>query len=154
MDAPSDRLSPSVRLRTARPTLPPAYVRLARIDDKLAACGPGDVAVVAAGPGYGKSLAVSAWLQQRTADGPVAWLAVGESAGLRGLWNDVLGALAAAGAPSGPSALHDIAPGMAFTEPEVDLIIDGIADASAPVTLVLDDLHRISAPESWIRSAI
>ncbi|MCF3937102.1 LuxR C-terminal-related transcriptional regulator [Gordonia tangerina] len=147
MDAPSGRLAPGLRLRTARPALPPAYVHRHRIDQTLSACGPGDIAVVEAGAGYGKSLAVASWLQHRVADGPVAWLAVGEPHGMRALWSDILGSLTAGGASTGSGALLDIAPGPAFAEPEVDMIVDGLASSPTPVTLVLDDVHRIDAPD-------
>ncbi|MEE4024506.1 LuxR C-terminal-related transcriptional regulator [Gordonia sp. PKS22-38] len=147
MNSTSGRLAPSLRLRASRPVLPPGYVHLSRVGAALDRCPPGGVAVVSAGAGYGKTLAVAGWAGAHRPAGATAWLTVDDADGLRAFWNDVLGALAAADALSEPSGLRDIAPASGFAEPEVDRIIDGLADSPTPITLVLDDVHRIAAPE-------
>ncbi|MDL9947029.1 LuxR C-terminal-related transcriptional regulator [Gordonia sp. ABSL11-1] len=147
MDGAGRQLAPGLRLRTSRPEIPPGHVRLHRIDAALAACSPGQVAVVTAGPGYGKTLAVAAWTRAHPPDGTLAWLAVDDTSGVPSFWNDILGALGAAGALPPDSSLCDIVPGVGFTEQEVDLVIDGLADSPAPITLVLDDIQWITRPE-------
>ncbi|AZG47371.1 LuxR C-terminal-related transcriptional regulator [Gordonia insulae] len=137
-------LSPGSRLRISRPDVPPGYVRLQRVDDALASCRPGDVTVLTAGPGYGKTLAVAAWTRFGRLGGPVAWLAAEEASGLRSFWADMLGALAVADAIPPNSALREIVPGAGFDYPEVELIIAGFADSPSPITMVVDDLHLVS----------
>ncbi|WAC57403.1 LuxR C-terminal-related transcriptional regulator [Gordonia sp. SL306] len=136
-------LAPGARLRISRPDLPPGHVRLRRIDRALTTCRPGQVAVVSAGPGYGKTLAVAAW-SRHIATEPVAWLAADESDGLRSFWGGVVGALSAAGAFRDGTAVTDVVPGVGFDRSEVELVIDGLAATETPVTLVVDDLHRIA----------
>lgn len=141
------RLAPGLRLRTSRPEIPAGYVRLHRIDAALTACSPGRVTVVSAGPGYGKTLAVADWTRHHPLDGPLVWLTVDDTSGVASFWNDILGSLEAAGALASHSALRDIVPGVGFAEQEVDLVIDGLAESPVPITLVLDDVQRITRPE-------
>lgn len=137
------QLSPGLRLRIARPDLPPGYVHLSRVDAALDECRPGQVTVVAAGPGYGKTLAVVAWSERSRTDQPVAWLIADATDTAGSFWGGVLTSLAAAGAVAGDSELGEIVPGGGFGRPELDRIIDGLADLSPPATLVVDEVHRL-----------
>ncbi|WP_158539953.1 LuxR C-terminal-related transcriptional regulator [Williamsia limnetica] len=100
--------------------------------------------VVSAGPGYGKTLAVSAWIKRGTLPGPVAWLTADHSYDVRGLWTDLLGALRTADVLPATNPLMEILPGPKFGDPELDRIIDALASLPGPVVLVVDDFHNIT----------
>lgn len=145
VDDPSRHLPPSLRLRTSRPTLPPGFVPRPRIDEQLRPRGRRHVTVVTAGPGYGKTLAVAAHLAGRGDRHTAAWLAVSDVAGLSTFWGDFLGALTAARIP-GVESLSEMAPGNDFSLSDVDLIADALARHSRPLTIVLDEVQRITDP--------
>ncbi|WLP92597.1 LuxR C-terminal-related transcriptional regulator [Gordonia sp. NB41Y] len=116
---------------------------LNRLDGVLRA----DVFVVCAPAGYGKSLAMAAWLDSRMVE-QVAWAnlgAVGESASR--LWSAVIDGFVRMAGDDGELAavavLADRAPA------EVPRRLAGwIARRSGPVVLVLDDLHGVTGPEA------
>lgn len=143
MNDASRRLPPSLRLRTSRPEIPPGFVPRPRLDMHLLPRGPRHVTVVAAGPGYGKTLAVAAHLAARDDRRRAVWLAVSDIDGLSTFWGDLLGALTAAQVLAG-GALSEMVPGNDFGLAEVGLIADALASHPEPLTIVLDDVQRIT----------
>ena len=138
------RISMQLRLRASPPVLPQAAVRRPRLEELLDRSTSLPVTLVCAGPGSGKTAAVSSWLANRTARGPVAWLCLDRTDNdLRTFWSDVLAALIVGGIALGPS-LRDLVPASAFGATQGLRVRTGLAELSEPVLLVLDDVHLVT----------
>ena len=146
MNGSAGPVPPGLRLRIARPAVPPGYIHLTRVNDAFRGGERGQVALVVAGPGYGKTLAAAAWSEQVSSDHPVAWLTADAGDSVGSLWSAILGSVAATGALDAESALAQIVPGAGFGAPEVDQVADGIAALDHPLTLVIDEMHRVANP--------
>lgn len=134
-------------LHGARPTIPPGFVRRPRVDDALDRGTRSTVTLVSAGPGYGKSLAVSSWAERARTGGPIVWMTADASGDLWSFWSHVLTALAEADAVPDHGAVRDLMPATEFGSVEIARIAEGLDHARRPITLVIDDLHVITAPE-------
>lgn len=127
----AEQFTAAFRLRSSRSDLPPGYVERHRLSSTLDKGVQKAVTVVSAGPGYGKTLAVSAWSRRDTMPGPVAWLTVGDSYDIQGLWTDVLDALRMSDISlSGP--LNDIIPAPQFGPPELNRIVGALSRLPEP----------------------
>ncbi|CAM3221260.1 LuxR family maltose regulon positive regulatory protein [Williamsia muralis] len=140
----SDQFTAALTLRTSRAALPPGFVQRQRLDAMLDRGVDKTLTVVTGGPGYGKTLAVSAWINHNRLPGPVAWLTAAQSYDVRGLWTDVLNALKSAGALPGSSPLGEITPGPTFGSAELARIVAALTQLPDPVVLVLDDVHELT----------
>ncbi|MFW0786522.1 LuxR C-terminal-related transcriptional regulator [Gordonia sp. CPCC 206044] len=140
-------IAPGLRLRLSRPEIPPGFVPRPRLDHALAAGRGGQVILVTAGPGYGKTLAVAAWSRSTAMRETVAWLGADETSDLQSFWSDILAAVTAAVALPPDSRLRQIMPGTGFGRPELRLALDGLAAELGPITVVLDDFHRVTDPD-------
>ncbi|MEU3275066.1 LuxR C-terminal-related transcriptional regulator [Saccharomonospora sp. NPDC006951] len=117
--------------------LPPprGHVRRARLSrslDEWEAGGTPRVALVCAPAGYGKSTMLADWLRDRRRAG-----APGRTA--------LVSVLAGDNDPGALNAALATAAGV----PRADTLAASFAALTQPLTLVVDHLHRLSAPEAW-----
>lgn len=133
----------ALKLRTSQPQLPPLFVRRPRLDAKFAAGSAGAITVVSAGAGYGKTLAVTAWIASGNLPGPVVWLTTDHSYDVRGFWTDLLDALRIRAVLPVIGPLRELAPGPRFGIAELDRIVEALTHLPGPVVLVLDDFQNI-----------
>ena len=105
------------------------------------------ITLISAGPGCGKTLTVASWARGAGRPDRLAWLSLDDTDNdLREFWADVVGALAISGAVPPGSAILDLSPSVGFGIQEARLGCAALATLPATVTLVLDDLHRITDP--------
>lgn len=108
------------------------------------------VALVCAPAGSGKTTLVSAWAEQVQArqHGPnqVAWVSLdSDDNDLYLLWSTILAALEATGAWGDGSTLRRLSPPRTAMEPGFyAAFVAAVDQASAPVWLVLDDVHELT----------
>lgn len=140
----ADQFTAALTLRTSRAALPPGFVQRQRLDAMLGHGVDKSVTTVTGGPGYGKTLAVSAWINHNRLPGPVAWLTAGHSYDVRGLWTDLLDTLRSAGALPGNSPLGEMTPGPTFGSAELARIVAALTQLPGPVVLVMDDVHELT----------
>jgi LuxR family transcriptional regulator, maltose regulon positive regulatory protein len=128
--------------KLARPQLPPGYVVRPRISTLLEGGLATSLTLVSAGPGWGKTLAATAWA--RSVRQPLAWISLDDGDGEpRLFWSYVLTALRATGAVPADNPLADLVPGPVVDAETIRRIVDGLSRLPAPVVLVLDDLQEI-----------
>ncbi len=103
--------------------------------------------LVAAPPGYGKSVAVAGWIADRAV--PVAWVSLDASAGDPArLAREVLSALDEA-RPGAAALAQAIAPGASpDARALADLVVDAVATDDADLVVVIDDCHLAAEPEA------
>ncbi|WP_270484688.1 LuxR C-terminal-related transcriptional regulator [Gordonia jacobaea] len=136
---------PILSLRFAPPSLPPGFVVRSRIDEMLDAARGGDVTLVCAGAGYGKTLAVAAWAQSVHRLDRTAWLAAGEGVGVAAFWHDVIVALRMLPVVADEARIAEFMPGPAFGDSDVAGLVDALSSLPETVTLVIDDFHRLTS---------
>ncbi|WP_156045630.1 MULTISPECIES: LuxR C-terminal-related transcriptional regulator [Actinomycetes] len=134
-------------LKTSQPELPPRFLQRPRLDSRLSTGSTRAVTLVCAGAGYGKTLAVTAWVRGGHPPGPVAWLTTTKSYTARGFWTDVLDCLRISGVLPETGPLWEIAPGTKFGAPELNRILEALTRLPTPVVLVLDDFHHVTDVE-------
>ncbi|MBA4025816.1 MAG: hypothetical protein C0482_26000 [Gordonia sp.] len=142
----ADQYTAAFRLRTSRSDSPPGFVERQRLNSMLNRGARKAVTIVCAGPGYGKTLAVSAWVGRGDPPGAVAWLTADTRYDVQGLWADLLDALRISGVVPQSSVLATLTPGVQFGEPELDRIVEGLMHLPTPIVVVLDDFHHITDP--------
>ena len=133
--------------KTAVPHLPPGYVRRPRLLAALERAAPGQVVVVSAPAGYGKTLLLAEWAAahpERT-----AWVCLDDDDTTEHrLWSAVLAALRGCPAVPADSGLRDLAPpgrpadGRGF----VTALVAALEALPGEVALVLDDVHELVSP--------
>lgn len=131
------------KLRTTAPELPPRFLQRPRLDSMLARGSQKSVTIVCAGAGYGKTLAIAAWIRRSDLPGPVTWLTVDDAYDMRSFWTDLLDALRISDVLPGSSTLRDISPGPQFGIRELNRIVEALTQLPDPVVLVLDDFQNI-----------
>ena len=108
----------------------------------------GEVTLLSAGPGSGKTVLAAAWAESGGAPGPVAWLSLdGYDNSPAAFWSYVIGALRGTGAVPDDNPLASIRPGPRVDDSYVRRIANGIGRLPGPVVLVLEDLHEIDNPQ-------
>lgn len=111
---------------------------------------PSEVTVVSGPAGAGKSVLLTQWVQARRAAGNfVAWITLGaEDNDATTLWSGLLLALERSGAWAPGSELHRLSSlGHRIDARFIALFIDAFDDLrNGPVTLILDDVHKITEP--------
>jgi LuxR family maltose regulon positive regulatory protein len=119
--------------------------------NRLDGCAAGQVTLVSAPAGYGKTTMLSGWAadEQRRHRGRVAWLNLDEHDNdVFRLWSAMLAALATVDGVDAERLARLCAPG---TGEEVDYlagVVDTVGDAGNPIWLVLDDVHHIRDAEA------
>lgn len=142
----SDYFRAPAQTKLLPPTLPSEFLVRDRISSVLDASTLKPLTVIAAPAGAGKSAAVSSWIEARPQ--PAAWLSLDEpDSDRRRFWVLMLAALrrSEGAAPVANLEVHPREP-IDMLLPE---FINALEALEAPVTLVLDDLHRVSSPEIY-----
>jgi LuxR family transcriptional regulator, maltose regulon positive regulatory protein len=125
--------------RASVPPLPAATIDRPRLTAALDERRDGAVTLVAAPPGWGKSVLLGSWAAAHGA----AWLTVGaRHCDARRFWTDVVAALRQADVPLGDLG----SPAGALDEEFALRLVDALASAPARPTLVLDDLEMVRGP--------
>ena len=127
------------------PGLPDWAVPRLRIAAIMAESTRSPLTMVTGPPGAGKTMAIALWAATRASHGPCAWMTVDDYDNRpRVFWSYVTAALRSAGAQVTP-----LSPAMASAN-DVDhsflvRLASDLATQDPPVTLVLDDLHLLTA---------
>jgi LuxR family maltose regulon positive regulatory protein len=127
--------------KIAVPELPAEFTHRPEVLAHLDRATPGQVVVVSAPPGSGKTLQLADWV--RSAGSPeTAWVSVDpDDNDPRRLWSAVLAALQAL--PSAARAGSAGAAGWRFDGDLVDVLADVLDGCRPPVRVVLDDVHEL-----------
>jgi LuxR family transcriptional regulator, maltose regulon positive regulatory protein len=105
------------------------------------------VTTVTGPPGAGKTMALALWAASRAPVGPVGWVTVDDYDNRpRVFWSYVLAALARAGVPV-PRGMAATARRYAIDHEFLLRFVSLVAAQDPPVTLVLDDVHLLTAPK-------
>ena len=133
--------------KTAVPHLPPRYIRRPRLLAMLDRAEPGQLVLVSAPAGYGKTLLLADWAAQRPEC--VAWVSLDDDDGTEHrFWSAVLAALAGCAAVPEGSALNRLTAPARAEAVSGFLVALGAALEVLPVRfdLVLDDVHELREP--------
>jgi len=130
-----------VGTRTSVPRLPEPWIRRDRLNSRLTNLRPGDVMLVAAFAGSGKTTMLADWYaHDRVVDG--AWLALeardNEPGRVAALVAHALG-------------FEDLGPQRRSRRGDalaIDRVLEALEAAATPRVLVLDDVHELTAPEA------
>ena len=143
----SPPVRPGARQRIAIPWLRSGHVARGRLLDRLDEAQPGDVVLVSAPAGWGKTALLADWL--RTDPVHTVWVSLSpiDDSG-RGFWAILLAALRACPVVAVGNALHDLVPP---DDPAADLdflaaVADGLHAAATPLTIVLDNTQDLTDP--------
>jgi LuxR family maltose regulon positive regulatory protein len=104
--------------------------------------------LLSAPAGVGKTVLLSSWIATRRLPGPPCWLTLDsdDNDPVR-LLDDLLCALRGSGAIASESALGELTvPANTASERPLTLLVNGLAELSAPLLLVLDEIHELSSP--------
>nr|WP_281371917.1 LuxR C-terminal-related transcriptional regulator [Modestobacter versicolor] len=126
------------------PRTPRTLVPRPRLTTRLDALAQVPVAVVTGGAGWGKTTLLAEWV--RRARSPVAWVTVGPLDGdpVR-FWTLVATALSGpAPEATGPALAALGVPSVDPVDVALPLLLNGLAERTAPALLVLDDLHEVT----------
>jgi LuxR family maltose regulon positive regulatory protein len=120
-----------------------------RVDDLLEEACAHRLTVVAAGPGWGKTTAVSGWLARRSPDDvAVGWLTLTDDAdNPAAFWDGVLAALRSSGAVPADHPLAALSADAGMSAEVLVALFNGLDSLTRPVLLVLDDFHVIEHPD-------
>src|SRR3712207_500069 len=136
------------RVKTTVPRLSPAYLRRSRLSAVLDAAAPGQVVLVSAPAGYGKTLLLAEWAARHPER--TCWLSLDETDNDdRRFWSAVLAAVAACPAlPAGHELAALPVPARPSHDPDFLAAVVGVLDTAAvAVRLVLDDVHELVAAD-------
>lgn len=135
-------------MKTAVPRLSRHYVPRARLLVALDEAVDGQVTLLSAPAGYGKTLLLSEWVGR--APDLTAWVSLDDDdTDDRRFWSALLAGLASCPAVPADNALHRLGvPSRPSRNPEfVAAVVDAIAAVPGPVRLVLDDVHELTASD-------
>ena len=128
------------------PSLPGWAVPRPRIAALMAESARAPLTTVTGPPGAGKTMSIALWAAARTSPGPCAWMTVDDYDNRpRVFWSYVTAALRAAGVPVPPLSAPT-ASGSEVSHSFLLRLASTLAGQDPPVTLVLDDLHLLTAP--------
>jgi LuxR family maltose regulon positive regulatory protein len=144
----SRTVRPLLRARTSPPRPSTHILSRPRLLEQMDAGSRGAVTLVCGGPGTGKSHLVIDWVRRRRGPGVrVAWAALGADCNdPQRLWTLFLASLERAGLDS-PSLEGMRAPAE-VNEAFLDRLLLALEELDAPVVVVLEDLHEVSAPRA------
>jgi LuxR family maltose regulon positive regulatory protein len=137
---------PLLRARTAPPRPSTHILSRPRLLAQMDAGSRGAVTLVCGGPGSGKSHLVIDWVRRRRSPGVrVAWAALGADCNdPQRLWSLFLASLDRAGL--GSPSLSAMRVPAELNEAFLDRLLLALEDLDAPVVMVLEDLHEVTAP--------
>jgi LuxR family transcriptional regulator, maltose regulon positive regulatory protein len=128
------------------PAVPGWLVPRQRLDKLIADGTRNTVTTVTGPPGVGKTMALALWTSGSAA-GPTAWVTIDDYDNRpRAFWSYVLAALQQAGVPV-PRAMSATARRYALDHEFLLRFASLMAAQDPPVTLVLDDVHLLTAPK-------
>jgi LuxR family transcriptional regulator, maltose regulon positive regulatory protein len=136
-------------VKTTVPRLPPRYWPRPRLLADLDEATDGQVTLVSAPAGYGKTLLLADWAAQHPER--VAWVSLDEDDNNdRRLWSALVSALCSCPVVAETSPLHALAvPGLPSRNPEfLAQVVNALGTAPTPIHLVLDDVHELTAPDA------
>ncbi len=130
--------------KAAIPELPPQHVARPRLTRALDEAVAHTLTLIAAGPGYGKTVLMSEWAGQRPET--VVWMSLDQGDDYEeGFWSLFRTSMRRAGlvGPNSPVDQTDPLGSMP------DRVLDALAEAGQrhPVIVVMDDIHTITTPE-------
>jgi len=137
---------PSVKILA--PQLPPEFVVRSELCADLEAGATGDVALVCAPAGYGKTLLLADWARTSTAV-DTAWVGIDrdDNNPIR-LWSSVVAAIAACPSVPGHSRVHAQRVCQPDAQPEfIAELTHTLQALPQPIRLILDDLHELDDPQ-------
>jgi LuxR family maltose regulon positive regulatory protein len=103
----------------------------------------GPLTLLAAPPGYGKTLLLTSWATEGRPSGPVAWVRAGPGDHQPSrFWAQVLAALRGAGVVPPGGLLAGLNPRAEIGESFLRSFTGGLFELEGPVVLILDDLHE------------
>lgn len=145
-DGAGTRSIPVPSAKIVVPRVPDPYLLRPRLVERLDARAPGQLTVVSAPAGYGKTLLLADWAQRRP--GRCAWVSLDEGDNdERGFWAAVLAALRRCGAVPPRAGLDELDPPRPGAEGRfVTALVNALGDGGEPVALVLDDVHELTSP--------
>ncbi len=144
---PAGAADPVLTSKITMPGVPDWLVTRARLEERIAQGAQGPVTTVTGPPGAGKTMALALWAAARPPAGPLAWVTLDDYDNRpKVFWSYVLAALRRAGVAV-PKALA-AAPRRYPVDHELLLRFASLLAAQdPPVTLVLDDMHLLTAPK-------
>jgi LuxR family maltose regulon positive regulatory protein len=139
-------IRPLLRARTSPPRPSTHILTRPRLLEQMDAGSRGAVTLVCDGPGTGKSHLVIDWVRRRRSPGVrVAWAALGADCNdPQRLWTLFLASLDVAGLDN-PS-LAAMRPPVEVNDAFLDRLLLALEELDAPMVLVLEDLHEVTAP--------
>jgi LuxR family transcriptional regulator, maltose regulon positive regulatory protein len=138
---------PNARHRSAIPWLRAGHVGRRRLLDRLDQASPGDVVLVSAPAGWGKTALLVDWL--RIDPVHTVWVSLSPiDDSDRGFWAILLGALRACPLVGVGNPLHDLVlPGDPSADPDfLAAVADGLHAVPEPLTVVLDNTEELKDP--------
>jgi LuxR family transcriptional regulator, maltose regulon positive regulatory protein len=118
-----------------------------RLDRLIAEGTRTSVTTVTGPPGAGKTIALALWASGSAPEGPIAWVTIDDYDNRpRAFWSYVLAALRQAGVPV-PRAMFATVRRYAIDHEFLLRFASLMAAQDPPVTLVLDDVHLLTAPK-------
>ncbi len=139
-------IRPLLRARTTPPRASTHIMSRPRLIEQMDSHSRGAVTLVCGGPGSGKSHLAIDWVRRRRSPGVrVAWAALGADCNdPQRLWSLFLASLDRAGLDS-PS-LSGIRVPAHVNEAFLDRLLLALEELDAPMVMVLEDLHEVTAP--------
>jgi LuxR family transcriptional regulator, maltose regulon positive regulatory protein len=129
------------------PGVPGWLVSRPRLDRLIAEATRTSVTTITGPPGAGKTMALALWASGSTPEGPIAWVTIDDYDNRpRAFWSYVLAALRQAGVPI-PRAMSATVRRYAIDHEFLLRFASLMAAQDPPVTLVLDDVHLLTAPK-------
>jgi len=129
------------------PGVPGWLVPRPRVENLIAQGARDSITTVTGPPGAGKTMALALWAASRQPAGRVAWVTIDDYDNRpRVFWSYVLAALQQAGVPI-PKGMTATARRYAVDHEFLVRFVSLIAAQDPPLTLVLDDVHLLTAPK-------
>lgn len=130
------------------PDVPSGFAAREHLIEHLDSAGAGQLAVVIAPPGYGKTALLADWLH-RPGGRPTAWVCLDATDDAARFRAALLAALAAIPDLAADSPLRALGRGGGAAGLDVvDELAEALDGAHRPIRVVLDDLHELAAPEA------
>jgi LuxR family maltose regulon positive regulatory protein len=142
--------TPTVSTKLCVPPMPRHLLLRERLLDILDE-GVGEGLVLLSAPaGAGKTVLLASWIQTRRLPGTPCWLSLDDDDNdASRLIADLLSALRDSEATTRGDALERLtAPPGARTERFLPLLVNALAELSAPVVMVLDEVHELTSPQA------
>ncbi len=144
---PAGAGDPLLASKITVPSAPGWHVPRPRLDELIAQGTRNCITAVTGPPGAGKTMALALWASGSAPVGPIAWVTIDDYDNRpRVFWSYVLAALRQAGVPV-PRAMSATVRRYPLDHEFLLRFASLMAAQDPPVTLVLDDIHLLSAPK-------